>query len=288
MAKLTSLPNEVLCPILEACMPLSFENLMLSCKTVFFTGIRYIPQHNRLKEAYHRFEFCKLSEASSDELWGVDSSLDLLVKIQREPLVARYIKYADFFLDGSRARRNSQHRGYRTARRPHPAVSRALTESLSRLLQESSLIACSNQDVDTWLMQMLDTRATAYGMCTIAFVFLLTILPNLTSLRFPVWWPASLQYLNGANWQILNDAASAAANNNQPRTFGENVPLSQLKQIHSHWIPCRGWMVPQIWNPFLLLPSLEILRAFETSDQLATPHYVCLASQKLPCSQALR
>lgn len=107
---LLELPVELLDNIAIETIPESFESFALTCKKTLEVSHRHIAQHNDYKRKYSRIAFGEPScvEEAADIVKAVTEgtasvfhhSLQFINCIAREPIIARYIEYANLSRDG--------------------------------------------------------------------------------------------------------------------------------------------------------------------------------------------
>ncbi|KAG7053166.1 F-box domain protein [Colletotrichum scovillei] len=96
---LLHLPVEVLQTIILETIPQSIDNVALTCKKLYEASERYLVQHNILKRRFRHFAFDVVGPDDDEKIYGTETfvvnSLDLLMKITHNPIIAQYIQIAD-------------------------------------------------------------------------------------------------------------------------------------------------------------------------------------------------
>jgi hypothetical protein len=93
---LTDLPPELLEQVVIRAIPEGFESLALCCKPIFGIRTPFIARHNQFCQQYTNFVY--RGSCLRDE-HGAWTSFDLIAQIAPEPIIARYIRRADFERD---------------------------------------------------------------------------------------------------------------------------------------------------------------------------------------------
>ena len=182
---LTQLSNELLGNIITNVLPEGFESAALSCRTIYAVCLPFIKRHNTLRSQFHDFTYC---EKMSDSSFTIRTSFDLIFRIAVEPVVARYIRIADFKADN-----------YFTSGRPrefNPDVHCRPIEfdpdvhcpdEVPGLLARSPYLVQAGLDWQEYYNEIEeDLQASRYSQHAAAF--LLTLLPNVESLSLPHRW----------------------------------------------------------------------------------------------------
>lgn len=95
---LTRLPTELLDIIITFVLPEGFESMALSCRRIYALCTSFIERHKRLCSQFQNFAYF---EKSNDPSFIIRSAFDLITRIAVEPLVARYVRRADFRVDSA-------------------------------------------------------------------------------------------------------------------------------------------------------------------------------------------
>ena len=171
---LTQLSNELLENIITHVLPEGFESAALTCRRIYAVCIPFIERHNTLRSLFHNFTYY---EKMSDSSFTIRTSFDLIVRIAVEPIVARYVRTADFKVDN-----------FFTSGRPrefNPDVH--CGDAVPRLLAGSPYLAQAGLDWQKYYNEIEeDLQASRYSQHAAAF--LLTLLPNVETLSLPHRW----------------------------------------------------------------------------------------------------
>ena len=171
---LTRLSTELLENIVTHVLPEGFESVALTCKRIYAICVPFIERHDRLRSHFHTFAYY---EKMSDPSFTIRTAFDLITRIAVEPLVARYIRYADFKVDH-----------FFTHGRPrefNPDVH--CGDAVTRLLADSSYLKQAGLDWQEYYAEIEeDLQASRYSQYAAAF--LLTLLPNVETLILPQRW----------------------------------------------------------------------------------------------------
>lgn len=90
---LIRLPAELLDNIITYVLPEGFASLALTCKKTFALCTPFIEHHNHLRSHFHEFAYCS---SLDDPYYPIKTAFDLISRIAVEPVVARYVRHADF------------------------------------------------------------------------------------------------------------------------------------------------------------------------------------------------
>ena len=171
---LTQLSNELLEKIITHVLPEGFESAALTCRRIYAVCIPFIQRHNTLRSHFHNFTYY---EKMSDSSFTIRTSFDLIVRIAVEPIVARYVRIADFKVDN-----------FFTSGRPrafNPDVH--CGDAVPRLLAGSSYLVQAGLDWQEYYNEIEeDLQGSRYSQHAAAF--LLTLLPNVETLSLPHRW----------------------------------------------------------------------------------------------------
>ena len=166
---LLQLPNELIQEIIKQILPDGFESLALTCKELHSICKPFIPYHNSLCKEFGHFTYRKRSNRS----FKIRSSIEFLLRIAVEPVVALYVREADLQADGL-----FKHRG------SHEHVAEDRWDALYRLLENSQHIQEANLSCEIFYGQIeADYEEGCYSQ--LAAAFLLTLLPNTRCLTLP-------------------------------------------------------------------------------------------------------
>ena len=173
---LTSLPTELLDKIIPHVLPEGFESLALTCRTIYELCTPFIQRHNHLSSQFQKFRYREISRDPS--LSPIRTAFDLITRIAIEPMVARYIKDADFNRDSFPPR----------ARLPQlvPDVHRG--GPVVTLLVDSPYIGQAGLDWTEYYALIEEDLKQDRRYSQHAAAFLLTLLPNVKTLTLPRLW----------------------------------------------------------------------------------------------------
>ncbi|KAF7933402.1 hypothetical protein EAE99_003287 [Botrytis elliptica] len=167
---LLNLPNEILDKVVLLVLPEGFESLALTCRETHALCTPFLKCHNRLRSQFHRLS---LGPSSS-----IKTLLDLILRIDSEPIIARYIIHADFGVD----RYHSYIQDF--YRRHHGPLKKLLADS--PYLKKAGLDWKEYHDhIKRDLRRNRHSRN--YSQHVTAFV--LTMLPNVKTLVLSPWQP---------------------------------------------------------------------------------------------------
>lgn len=97
---LTRLPNELIESIITHVLPEGFESLAVTCRRIYALCVPFIKRHDAPRSRFHHFTY---HENPRDPSPTIATAGDLIKRIAIEPVVARYVRYADFKLDSPRS-----------------------------------------------------------------------------------------------------------------------------------------------------------------------------------------
>lgn len=94
---LTHLPTELLDMIVIHTIPEGFESLARTCQQFHSLCVPFIEQHNALRSRFRRFYYYEnvLNSAPT-----IGMAFDLIARIADEPRITKYIRKANFKIDG--------------------------------------------------------------------------------------------------------------------------------------------------------------------------------------------
>lgn len=204
MAKINilSFPTEIQVMLLQRCQPDDFENLALSCKAFHGAAQPLIKEHNNYRKNYRSFKFPdKFSDVHGPE--AISSVPELLAAIALEPQIAQYIVHLDLHNRASLYSHEATVGKFEAAK-----------DALHKLLSESAYlreIDSGSEYIDEWLTHLRprddDDRYTENTVDYDA-ALLLTMLPNLESLRLTAEWTALTVDCVGKNEDEIRDTFS--------------------------------------------------------------------------------
>ena len=170
------LPVEILEIIIEFTMPDGFEKLTVTSRRLHALCSPLIKRHNLLRSHFRHFSFKRNFRDPSFQIMNL---FDLLARIAAEPLVAHYIRQADFTDDGFFA--------YGQRPKSYPDVIN-LT-NMARVFTHSSYLKEAGIDGEEYYADIeAELQTNKYSQHAAAF--LLTLLPNLQTLTLPKLWIA--------------------------------------------------------------------------------------------------
>ncbi|THV53843.1 hypothetical protein BGAL_0040g00040 [Botrytis galanthina] len=167
---LLDLPTEILARIVSLVLPEGFESLALTCQETHSLCTPFLEYHNQLRSQYHRLA---LGPSSS-----IKTLLDLILRIDSEPIIARYIIHADFGID----RYHSYVQDF--YRRHHGPLKKLL--AVSPYLKKAGLDWEEYHDLIKADLRR-NRHSNNYSQHVTAFV--LTLLPNVKTLVLSPWQP---------------------------------------------------------------------------------------------------
>jgi hypothetical protein len=174
---LTGLPTELLDKIIPHVLPEGFESLALTCKGFYALCTPFIEHHNKLRSHFQNFNYY---EKITDPSFTIKTAWDLIIRIAIEPVVARYIRDADFKMDSffSRSRTRDM---VADVTDPHCG------EAVVKLLASSPHLEQAGLDWKEFHAEIEeDLEERRYSQHAAAF--LLTLLPNVNILTLPKSW----------------------------------------------------------------------------------------------------
>ena len=171
---LTRLPTELLETIITYVLPEGFESMAVTCRKLYILCIPFIQRHNALSSRFHYFSYHKNLEDP------IITAGDLIRRIAVEPIVARYIQYANFELDSPRS-----------FTIPRGFIGDAdCREDVIRLFASCPYLEQAGLDwkkyLDKTKEELNDDKLSNYSQHAAAF--LLTFLPNIKKLTLPRYW----------------------------------------------------------------------------------------------------
>ncbi|KAK5168701.1 uncharacterized protein LTR77_006010 [Saxophila tyrrhenica] len=229
---LLGLPNELILDIIQRCMPLGFESLMLSCKAVHTVGEEFIERHNSLRRTYRiveparRFDYAPENDAPQD-------ILHLLHKIAKDPLTAGYIQSIDFTWDNPIG-------DYSEAIEKWPVLldNETAIEDLRFLLSDPGTLARVGIDVSGWLERMVNEPEIFFCLNRI-----------------------NLGWVSAQEIALDKEAAAFLETIVMNARTDPSQPLAQVTSLKTggQWDMGEGADF-QVLNPFFVLPKLRKFR----------------------------
>ena len=237
---LTRLPTEILENIITHTLPEGFESAALTCTRIHAICTPFIQSHNTLRARFDHFTYY---ENTSDWINTIRTAFDVITRIAVEPVVARYIRRADFAKDS-----------YFTRGRPRELLADVhCGGAVLRLLADSPYLKQAGLDWQEFYAKIEeDLQAVRYSQHAAAF--LMTLLPNVELLMLPQRWKpldATDKLIDAivrkANQSRLPDDRPSLA---QAIRFEPSVSLVPQDRFDLDWV-----------NPFLALPHVQSFRS---------------------------
>lgn len=171
---LTRLPTEILENIITHTLPEGFESVALTCTRIHAICNPFIQSHSTLRARFDHFTYY---ENTSDWINTIRTAFDVITRIAVEPVVARYIRRADFAKDS-----------YFTRGRPRELLADVhCGGAVLRLLADSPYLKQAGLDWQEFYAKIEeDLQAVRYSQHAAAF--LMTLLPNVELLMLPKRW----------------------------------------------------------------------------------------------------
>jgi hypothetical protein len=173
---LSGLPTELLHEIIPHVLPEGFESLALTCRKIYELCKPFIERHNHLCSQFKKFRY---KEASRDPLLSpIITAFDLITRIAIEPMVALYIRDADFTRDSF----------------PHRARLPQLVPDVHRggpvvsLFADSPYLVQADLDWKEYYALIKEDVKQVPRYSQNAAAFILTLLPNVKTLTLPRLW----------------------------------------------------------------------------------------------------
>ena len=235
---LMQMPNELLEEIVMHVLPEGFESVALTCRRIYALCTPFIEHHNKLRGQFRTFNYFRKGEHPD---FVIGTGFDLLTRIAVEPIVARYIREADFRRDG--------------IFRPCELVEDAqLDGPVGRLLAQSPYLKQAGLDWQQYFATIKEEEGPFGRWSPHAAVFLLTLLPNVEKLTLP----HRLQPLESTDKLIDVVVRKARRPSSLPydrpslarcTTFGPTATFLHSSPFDLDWA-----------KPFLALPCMRSLR----------------------------
>lgn len=241
---LPALPQELLLTIFELSLPYTFEDLALTCKSLYHAAAPLLEKHNRARKRYRNWKFGPST---------VGSVVELLCEIAVNPVVARYIVHADLGDESV----------------PTDVSDTWPLSALATLIERSEHLAAltsssSDPQLTTHWYQNI-VNFPGYTAWRVGFhypiAFLLTLLTNVESLALPQGWrgPSHFQEM-ATRAERLCDVATLIqrlikhANNAEL----DDQPLQKLRMLYpTRNIDAQIGVNMDTIFPFLGLDSLR-------------------------------
>ena len=233
---LTCLPTELLDNIISHVLPEGFESVALTCRRIYALCAPFIERHNRLRSQFQNFTYL---EKPSGPSFDIIRAYDLIIRIVVEPVVARYVRDADFKVDSRR-----------TAARLRGFVGDAHCRgAVLRLFADSPHLKQAGLDWKEYFAEIEeDLQVTRYSQHAAAF--LLTLLPNVEKLTLPRLWKP----LDATN-KLIDAVVHRARQSYLPY---DRPSLAQTTRFAPSVSLCFGDRFDLDWaSPFLALPHMR-------------------------------
>ena len=238
--KLTGLPTELLDEIIIHVMPEGFESMALTCSEIYTLCVPFIERHNKLRSQFRDFHYYGYHQKFMD----TRTAFDLIKRIAIEPVVARFIRHANFSYDGRLPYDRI------TRRNPRAMESNAhCDEAMIRLLANSSYLEEAGLDWKVFRTELESELQFSY-YSQLAAAFLLTLLPNVESFTLPSKWKPL-----EATDKLIDTVVRKAR---QSHPLSDRPSLAQVTrlQISISLVPDPQFDLD--WaNPFLALPCVR-------------------------------
>ncbi|KAK5168782.1 uncharacterized protein LTR77_006091 [Saxophila tyrrhenica] len=234
---LLNLPVELLEQIIQETMPDEYEPFMLSCKTIYNTGLKLIDRHNTLQRTFSKLDFSSVFNQKAD------GSMKFLGQVAQEPLIVRYVKSATTSAKGKLVDIVAQDLNELCLllHEDGQALQRLVSSSSSPDIREIWVSSFSTHPTNS-LSRSLGDLIQAHSWR----VILISLLENVSTLVLPRKW---LNPLAAPASKLLSSIASRAS-----RT--RIGPLSRLETLES-WCHDDDRIALQDLEAFLVLPKLH-------------------------------
>lgn len=172
---MTGLPTELLLKIIPHVLPEGFQSLALTCKTIHELCKPFIERHNHLSLHFRKFSY----EFQRDPLLPtIHRAFELITRIAIEPIVALYIREADFSIDS-----------WPQTARSYPDVPDVYCgDPVATLLADSPYLVQASLDWKEYYNMIKKDVESSPPYSQHAATFLLTLLPNVKRLMLPRLW----------------------------------------------------------------------------------------------------
>ncbi|KAI0530062.1 hypothetical protein GGR58DRAFT_525369 [Xylaria digitata] len=243
---LLDLPVELLDQVVWESIPEDFENLILTCRTLYECGKPYIKQHVARKQQFHTMRI----NACSDMPW--------LANFAIEPRMSYYANLVNL----------REHLEYEieddSEDEDTDGDCERVKQRVKALIKQSSYLTVEGVDADFWVDMILSELGDADGYaCRSLFlgIFYLTFFPNVINLTLP--WYAPGRVFHHDHERATNQyelVLNAIARESQSKY--NRRALSKLKCLkYMLLIDYNIYQRLQFLLPFLILPELEELCA---------------------------
>lgn len=181
--ELLSLPTELLSDIIALTRPEGFAPFVSTCKLIYDVAIArdLLSVHATLQKQWSSWSVPPAAPFNPFKVTdlGHETSqpLVLLCEIQKTPLIAAYMRHVCLRECGNPLSEEAM--GPMKEARDYLRTENRLIS----MLQKSPYLLAAKQDVKRWHEKILDDHTAQY-----TFIFLLTLLPNVSSLKLPPAW----------------------------------------------------------------------------------------------------
>lgn len=239
---LTRLPTELLEIIITHVLPEGFESVAVTCRKIYALCIPFFQRHNALRSRFLHFTY---HENPNDPSPTIATAADLIRRIAVEPVVARYVRYADFKRDSPRS--YIIPRGF--------VADADCRDDVIRLFANCPYLEQAGLDWKVYL-DKIEEELNPDGLPAYsqhAAAFLLTLLPNVERLILPQYWKP----LDATN-KLIN---AVVHKTKQVHSLCDRPSLAQITRFEPYVS-----LVPQdrfdlgLASPFLALPRIRSFR----------------------------
>ena len=264
---LTRVPTELLDDIVSYTLPESFESMALTCKKIHDRCAPFIEQHNKLRARFRDFKYYVEPRDS------LVAASDLITLIATEPIVAGYIRIANFEYD-SKFLTHALARGQRPKSVPSSNCGGPIVELFARSVSLRRAGLDWKEYYATFEEDVRETRYSQHGTA-----FLLTLLPNTEELVIPKSWK-----LNAATSKLLD---ALVKEGKQSTHLFPSPGLASVTRVQgSKSVSDRDRMDLSWVSPFLALPHIASFRG--PSCVASSGYPMSLAFQGLYTAETLR
>ena len=237
---LNLLPTELLDNIITHVMPEGFESLALTCRKIYALCTPFIERHNSLRSQFGKFGYY---ESRTDRSLAIRTAVNLIIRIAVEPVVARYVRHADFKVDS-----------FFTRARAREFVT-PCSGAVATLLADSPYLKQAGLDWKEYYAEIEeDLEARSYSQHAAAF--LLTLLPNVETLKLPKPWKPL-----DATDKLIDAVVRKAKESHLPC---DRPSLAQITRFQPSILAQSQSPFELDWaRPFLALPHMRSFYGFK-------------------------
>nr|POF22268.1 hypothetical protein CFP56_36353 [Quercus suber] len=255
---LLSLPDELLDFVVVLSIPEGFESLALTSQRLLALCKPYINHHNELDRRYRRFSYGLFDQTYP---FPITTAFHLITRIIVKPIVARYIRYANFHFDSQ----GFFEEGYEY----DLGVEDGHIGRLNAFLSHSSVLKASGLIAGD-LFHMIQEDVIQYRRYSQhSAALLLTMLPNIESLSLPQSWKPDAASETLLHAVTINNAALTSssidyyARLRNLKAFTSSTNQSELAQFE------MAWAVPFLRSP--RIASVIGYSFVDTTSIMSTP-----------------